>query len=289
MTDVSAAGASVLEPPCPDLRIQILRLADCLLVEGVRKDLQECLDHYGVDPLIEEVEGPYPSPTLLVCGRDVTECLPAVGPACRLDLPSREQISRAIEAALAFTGDQAIHRAAATEVGHDRSDNTSRRRQGVAMCVTEQQSQRSQGEMCGARALCGWSPPSLPADTATKRRVDRIRVGNLAAIGVIAVVVGLLNLAPHLPARASLATVGVAGLAAGGWCSLNFWRCRHAHCLITGPGWLAFGVFAFSEAAVGHSLIDGYEQPVFMAVLGTAVAFEIVWHFLRHTNAVAPR
>jgi hypothetical protein len=153
--------------------------------------------------------------------------------------------------------------------------------------ITEQQSRLNQHETCGARALCGWSSPSLPADTVTKQRVDRIRVGNLAAIGVVAVVVGLLNLAPHLPPRASLA-VGVAGLAAGGWCSLNFWRCRHAHCLITGPGWLAFGVLAFGEAAVGHSLIGGYEQLVFMAVLGTAIGFEIVWYFLRHTNAVAP-
>jgi hypothetical protein len=155
--------------------------------------------------------------------------------------------------------------------------------------TTQQQDQLDQGETCGARALCGWSPPSLPADTVTKQRVDRIRVGNLAAIGVVAVVIGLLNLAPHLPPRASLATVGVAGLVAGGWCALNFWRCRHAHCLITGPGWLAFGLFAFGEAAVGHSLIGGYEQPVFMSVLGTAIAFEIVWYFLHHTNAVAPR
>jgi hypothetical protein len=156
------------------------------------------------------------------------------------------------------------------------------------MSITEQQSQLNQGETRGARALCGWSPPSLPANSAMKQRVDRIRVGNLAAIGAVAVVVGLLNLAPHLPLRASLATVGVAGLAAGGWCSLNFWRCRHAHCLITGPAWLAFGLFAFAEAAVGHSVIAGYEQPLFLAVLGVAVAFEIVWYLLHRTNAVAP-
>ena len=156
------------------------------------------------------------------------------------------------------------------------------------MSITEQPSQLNQGDTCGTRAICGWSPPSLPADTVTKRRVDRIRVGNLAAIGVVAVVVGLLNLAPHLPLRASLATVGAAGLAAGGWCSLKFWRCRHAHCLITGPGWLAFGLFAFIEAAVGHSLIGGYEQPVFIAVLGAAVAFEIVWYLVHHTIRSRP-
>jgi len=106
MTSASAAGASMLEPPPPDIRIQILHVADCPLVVGVRRDLQECLDHYGVDALIEEVEGPYLSPTLLVSGRDVTERSPGVGPACRLDVPSRDQISRAIEAAIALADDR---------------------------------------------------------------------------------------------------------------------------------------------------------------------------------------
>jgi hypothetical protein len=155
------------------------------------------------------------------------------------------------------------------------------------MSISGPQSPLGQGQICGGRALCGWSPRSLPADTVIKQRVDRIRVGNLAVVGVVGAVVGLLNLAPHLPLRASLATVGVAGLAAGGWCSLNFWRCRHAHCLITGPGWLAFGLFAFGEAAAGQSVIAGYERPLFMAILGVAVVFELVWYFLLHTNAIA--
>ena len=86
------------------------------------------------------------------------------------------------------------------------------------------------------RALCGWSPASLPADTSLKRAADIVRVGNVAAVGVLVVVIGLLNLAPHLPLRPSLVVDGLAALVAGGWCSLNFWRCRHAHCLITGPG-----------------------------------------------------
>lgn len=140
---------------------------------------------------------------------------------------------------------------------------------------------------CGGRALCGWSPPSLPADSDLKGRVDRIRLGNMAAVSVLVVVVGLLNVAGHLSARPSLVVVGLAGLAAGGWCSLNFWRCRHAHCLITGPGWLALGVFALVEAILGHSLIDGYEQPVFLGVLAVAVLFEISWYLGHRTNAIA--
>jgi hypothetical protein len=121
-----------------------------------------------------------------------------------------------------------------------------------------------------------------------KRRVDRIRLGNLAAAGVVVVVVGLLNGAAHLFVRPSLVVDGLAGLTAGGWCALNFWRCRHAHCLITGAGWSAFGVFALAEAIVGHSLIAGYEQPVFLGILAIAVVFEISWYLGHRTNAIAP-
>lgn len=63
-------------------------------------------------------------------------------------------------------------------------------------------------------------------------------------------------------------------------------RCRHAHCLITGPGWLAFGAFALVEAGLGRSLIAGYEQPVFLGILAVAVTFEISWYLARRTNAI---
>jgi hypothetical protein len=139
---------------------------------------------------------------------------------------------------------------------------------------------------CAGRALCGWSPPSLPADSDMKRRADRIRLGNAATVGVVLMVVALLNLAAHLSAPPALVVDGMVSLAAGGWCSLNYWRCRHAHCLITGPGWLALGAFALVEAGLGHSLIDGCEQPVFLGILGMGVIFEVGWYLARRTNAV---
>jgi hypothetical protein len=52
------------------------------------------------------------------------------------------------------------------------------------------------GQAQGRRALFGWSPPDLPADTALKRRTDRVlpRTGVLAA-AYCAVVAGLVFLA----------------------------------------------------------------------------------------------
>jgi hypothetical protein len=120
-----------------------------------------------------------------------------------------------------------------------------------------------------------------------KRRADRLlpRSG-LPTVACFAAVIGLLSLAPYLPARADLAADALAALVGAAWCGVNFWRCRHAHCAVTSTGWLALSILAFAGAGVGHSLISGYEQPVFLAVLGAVLAFEIVWRCVRGTGAL---
>jgi hypothetical protein len=140
-------------------------------------------------------------------------------------------------------------------------------------------------DCCGPQALF-----PLPADTALKRRVDRLlpRSG-LRLILFFVVVVALLNVGPILPTWLDLVAVGVASLAAGGWCAVNFWRCRHAHCLVTGAGWLALAGFAFVEVGVGRSLIHGDEGLVFLGVLGAGLMVEGVWYAVRGTNAISPR
>jgi hypothetical protein len=72
-------------------------------------------------------------------------------------------------------------------------------------------------------------------------------------------------------------------------CSANFWRCRHAHCLITGGGWLALSAVAFAGVAAGHSLIIGWEQTAFLVILAIALTFEVSWFIARRTNAMAPQ
>jgi hypothetical protein len=140
------------------------------------------------------------------------------------------------------------------------------------------------------RGLWGWSPAARPAVTPLERRVDRIlpRTGVSCALYLLAVV-ALLSIAPHLPGRAGLAVDGLAALAAGTWCLLSFWRCRQAHCVVNGAGWLGLAVVAFAGTGLGHSVIGGYEQPVFVGVLVTALAFECVWRAARGTNAVTAR
>jgi hypothetical protein len=139
---------------------------------------------------------------------------------------------------------------------------------------------------CAPGAQRRWFPPALPADTPIKRRVDQLlpRTGR-PAVGYFVAVFALLGLAQVLPAPAYLVVDAIAFLAGGGWCALNFWRCRHAHCLVTGTGWLALALFAVAETGVGHSLIGGDEQLVFVAVLGVGLVFEVSWYLAHRTNA----
>jgi hypothetical protein len=76
--------------------------------------------------------------------------------------------------------------------------------------------------------------------------------------------------------------------ASGSWCALNFWRCRQAHCLLTGSGWLPLALFAVAEAGLGHSLIGGDEQLVFLGILAIGLVFEGIWYLMHRTNAVTP-
>jgi hypothetical protein len=117
---------------------------------------------------------------------------------------------------------------------------------------------------------------------------DLLPRAGLPAAGYFAAVVSLLGLARALPSPAYLIVDAVAALAGGSWCALNFWRRRHAHCLITGIGWLALALFAFAEAGIGHSLIGGDEQLVLVAVLAIGLIFEGIWYLAHRTNAVTP-
>lgn len=143
------------------------------------------------------------------------------------------------------------------------------------------------GGCCRPSGLWGWSPPDLPSDSPAKRRVDRYlpRTG-LAVFVYFAAVAALVNVAHLLGPRLELLTLTVAGVAGGGWCALNFWRCRHAHCLITGGGWLALAAFTAVEAGIGHSLVGRTESIVFVAVLAAGLLFECGWAVIRGTNAV---
>lgn len=81
----------------PGPRVQLLHVPDCPLVEEVRGTLRQALARAGGEVRIEELEGDYPSPTLLVDGIDVVTGQPVARyRACRLDLPTEDQVVAAL-------------------------------------------------------------------------------------------------------------------------------------------------------------------------------------------------
>jgi hypothetical protein len=78
------------------VQIELLHVPECPLVDNVRITLRVALADAGIDVRVEEIEGDFASPTLLIDGVDVTGAEMSGAPACRLDLPTREQILAAI-------------------------------------------------------------------------------------------------------------------------------------------------------------------------------------------------
>ena len=81
------------------VRIQILHVPDCPLVDQVRATLRRVLTTTDVPAEVEELVCDYPSPTLLINGHDVTRRPLDEYAACRLDVPTEEQIMVALRRA----------------------------------------------------------------------------------------------------------------------------------------------------------------------------------------------
>lgn len=73
-------------------RIELRHVPDCANVEKTRILLRDVVEAVGLDIEIQEREGNYPSPSVLVDGVDVMGDPGFVGGGCRLDLPDRESL-----------------------------------------------------------------------------------------------------------------------------------------------------------------------------------------------------
>jgi hypothetical protein len=88
------------DPARPPVRVQLLHVADCPLVSRVRDTVSDCLQRVGFPVRVEDIEGAYPSPTLVIGGIDVaTGAPPPREICCRFDLPTGAQITAALNRA----------------------------------------------------------------------------------------------------------------------------------------------------------------------------------------------
>ncbi len=78
------------------IRIQLLLVPDCPLADRVRQTVARALAQIGIQADLEECVGDYASPTLLIEGTDVTGRATDPTATCRLDLPTEQQIVRAL-------------------------------------------------------------------------------------------------------------------------------------------------------------------------------------------------
>ena len=85
----------------PVMLVELLTSPVCPNAEPARSLLVECLNSLGIDTPITDSVGRYPSPTVLIDGVDVmrTDSSPASGDTCRLDVPTRDRILRALKLA----------------------------------------------------------------------------------------------------------------------------------------------------------------------------------------------
>lgn len=81
----------------PPVRVQVLHVPDCPLLEHLRANLRHALAASEVTATVHEQQGTYPSPTVLVNGLDITTSRPPGGEACcRLDVPTADEIAAAL-------------------------------------------------------------------------------------------------------------------------------------------------------------------------------------------------
>jgi 8-oxo-dGTP pyrophosphatase MutT (NUDIX family) len=84
--------------PSRVVRVELLSHDGCPLVGHTRTLLRECLAEAGLTASVIEKVGAYPSPTVIVDGRDVMGD-PGVAPgiaACRVDTPTRARLLAAL-------------------------------------------------------------------------------------------------------------------------------------------------------------------------------------------------
>jgi hypothetical protein len=103
---VNACRAS-LAAPSADLHVSIFYVPDCPLIGRVREAVEVALERVGATAIIDEIEGEYPSPTLLIDDIEVDGYPLGSEPACRVKLPTHEEVATAILAALARRTDEA--------------------------------------------------------------------------------------------------------------------------------------------------------------------------------------
>lgn len=148
----------------------------------------------------------------------------------------------------------------------------------------------SRARLASRCSLFGARPAALEPTRRWHGAADHFLIASRAWLIPAAVALGVAagQIANQLPGRYAMLPAFVYFLALGGWCTLNFARCREAHCLITGAG-----LDALAVAALVAVIIDGHWYNLLslmiLPVLIAGFAFEVLWTSRHGENAVRSR
>lgn len=82
------------------MKIELLHFTGCPNVDRARSALARAMETLGGSFEVEERDGDFPSPTILVDGVDVMGAPLVTGRACRLDVPTEDRVLAALRRAL---------------------------------------------------------------------------------------------------------------------------------------------------------------------------------------------
>ncbi len=74
------------------MKIELLHVPGCPHVDAAQALLTECLTELRLEVSVEDKEGAYPSPTILVDGVDIMDAPASMAAACRLDVPTKSRL-----------------------------------------------------------------------------------------------------------------------------------------------------------------------------------------------------
>lgn len=82
--------------PVPIVKIELRSVPDCPNVDQTRDLLRSCMKDLNLFLDVDEIQGDYPSPSILVNGVDVMGDPGYRAASCRLDVPTRSAIVSAL-------------------------------------------------------------------------------------------------------------------------------------------------------------------------------------------------
>lgn len=141
--------------------------------------------------------------------------------------------------------------------------------------------------LAGCMSLLCERPPPLAQTRPWHRSSDRFLERSRPLIVPVFVALGFFAsvAADQMPARPALLPAAAFFTLVGGWCGLNFARCREAHCVVTGAGYSGLAVAAFAAFILDQHW-TGPLWAASLAVLAVAVVFQASWAAWRGSTAI---